>query len=95
MGVAASSLTSTSTWHKPKLFYHTVTAAEQTASGVTISISSGGSSDDWFFLAQCQRAGANVVTSITYTYASGTGDLTVGGPVLTSDELRVLGTFVS
>jgi hypothetical protein len=82
------------TWKRTKLISHTVTSAEQTASGVVISVVSGGSADDFHFIGQLQRAGVNITTSIAYVYASGTGNLTVGGPVQTNDKVRIIGTFV-
>ena len=86
------------TWKRPKFFYDVVSAAEDTASAIVISIISGGSSDDWYLISGKVFRADVEIPGFTWTYASATGDLTVsetGSPALTEDDcIRAFGTFV-
>jgi hypothetical protein len=74
----------------------TVTSGEASAAYKSIYVYSGGSLQDFQYVAQLKRSGA-VQPGMTYSYASGTGIITVTNSgtttMATGDVITVIGTF--
>ncbi len=74
----------------------TVTSGEAAATSKSFYVYSGGSKDDFQYVAQVKRSNVPI-GGFSFSYASGTGILTIGnsgaGVLTTGDVVTVIGTF--